>query len=138
MKRLLSGITILFVFTASLDISAQCSDKGFIDGCKAALDKFIFIKAFDINDTNAEYSYVFSKGTTYVITTCEKNTNEQLIVELYDRTRKKVASNFDKKSKKYNSKIGYQCQATGVYYMKYYFADGSKDCGMSMIGFVKK
>lgn len=115
---------------------AQCDKDGLKNECSGKLDDFIFIKSFDIQSSKKEYSYVFSKGTTYMITCCDESAGKKMVVELYDRDHKLIAKNFNEKKGQYFSKFGYQCQATGVYYMKYSFPDGD-DCGVSVIGFKK-
>lgn len=133
-----------FVFLSSLISKAQCEDEKFLDNCAAMLDKFVFIKAFNIDadkgkaGEGTEFSYVLSKGTTYMITICDKAENgNRLILELYDRNKKLIASSFNKKDKKYYPKIGYPCAATGVYYLKYRFEGSKEGCGVSILGFDK-
>lgn len=137
---------ILVLFLACIKAGAQCDDEKFLDNCAALLDKFVFVKAFNIDQGKStktggeiEYSYVLSKGTSYLITICDQAENgNRLILELYDRNKKLIVSSYNKKDKKYYPKIAYPCAATGVYYLKYRFEGNNENCGVSILGFDKK
>lgn len=145
MKRILtlmlvSSLTIAPVF----DSWSQCTDEDFLDGCASLLDTYTFVKSFNVNmegtkgGAEQSFSYVFSKGTTYMITVCDQNSaGKKMIVELYDRNRKLVGISYNKKTKKHYTKIEYPCLATGVYYLKYKFEDEKASCGVSILGFKK-
>ena len=62
--------------------------------------------------------------------------NKDVVVTLYDQTRKELATNLDKKSNKILPGLGYKCGATGVYYMSFHLKDASS-CGLSVLGFQK-
>ena len=139
MKQLFFIIFFLFSFHSF----AQCSSDSFYDSCSTNLGKAIFIKAYNISSTNfkkgessLEYGYIYSKGTTYIITACDTE-NNKMIVELYDRTKKIIASNYDKTNRTFNPKISYSCSETGVYYSKYKFKNETEGCGISLLGFIK-
>ena len=87
----------------------------------------------------AEFSYVFSKSTTYKLTVCngKEDPNTMLVVKLYDRNRKLVATNYDRRTKKNYPSIGYECKATGVYYLSYSLEGSDGGCGVSILGFNK-
>lgn len=136
-------IVLFFSLTFSLTIAAQCSSDAFYDNCSTNLGKALFIKAFNVEsksfkkgESSVEYNYVFSKGTTYTITSCDTESNN-MIIELYDRNKKLIATNYDKTKRKFYPKIGYPCNATGVYYLKYKFKKDAEGCGISMLGFSK-
>lgn len=136
---------LLMLFLSCIKAGAQCDDEKFLDNCAALLDKFVFVKSFNIEQVKSkagegiEYSYVLSKGTSYLITICDQAENgNRLILELYDRNRKLIVSSYNKKDKKYYPKIAYPCAATGVYYLKYRFEGNKESCGVSILGFDKK
>jgi len=80
-----------------------------------------------------EYSYVFTKGTQYMINICAPDQNSDgIMVTLYDSKRNKVASN--KVDNQYIAAIAYPCNSTGIYYIQYTF-DESSACGGSALGF---
>lgn len=127
---------------ATKGLSAQCSSDAFMDNCSNALDEFTFIKSFEYANPKAgakgEYSYVFSKGSTYRIIVCDENiAGNKMIISLYDRNHKLIASNFDKASKKVFPSLSYPCSATGVYYIEYSFQGDKAKCGINILGFTK-
>jgi hypothetical protein len=59
-----------------------------------------------------------------------------MVLNLYDRNHKLIATN--KANGKYYNKVGYNCTATGVYYIETYIDNNAKGCGVSSIlGFKK-
>lgn len=119
---------------------AQCAPEKFTEQCSALLDNYIYIKAFNIdhkeNDESTEHSYLFCKNTSYLIAVFDENSSEdKVVVELYDKNKKIVSSNYNEKTNKFYSKIGLNCTSTGVYYMKYRSLSGKPVCALSNIGF---
>jgi hypothetical protein len=139
MKKLLFVSSFLLTVFCHQTI-AQCSAGELSSACtpKLAAQEFNFLKTYQINGgrdlTKVEYSYVFAKGTQYLITICDqKSTANTIMITIYDAKRNKVASN------KFNgslvSAIAYPCNATGIYYMQYTFEGSSSRCGGSALGF---
>lgn len=131
-------------FLLSFSNYGQCSSDSFYDDCSTHLGNALLIKAFNIESASfnkgenyTTYNYVFSKGTTYIITSCDVE-NNNMIIELYDRNKNLIVSNYDKNSRKFYKKIAYPCAATGVYYLKYKFKKNTNGCGISMLGFTKQ
>lgn len=124
---------LLFAFSSR----AQCPT----DNCSSKLGNFTFIKSVSIDPGKVEgkphqYSYLFSKGSTYMILVCDQSIKgSRLLVNIYDASRKLVATNHVKK-KIYES-LTFPCNATGIYYIESYY-EGSKDaCGVNILGFSK-
>ena len=138
MKNLLKYLPLLLIFpllTAFVD-EEDCEDEDFLDECASVISGFKFLKANKISiedDGEVEYKSVFSKGSTYMLTACNGGEGSMKIT-LYDRNKKKVMSNFIQK--KFYPAVTYPCTATGVYYLKYEFTEGS-GCGVGIIGFKK-
>jgi len=136
-------IRILFV-TLFLSIAAgsngycQCDDEDFLDNCSSLLDGYTFVKSFahsgDGSGKKSENSYVFSKDHAYILTICDQGSSK-MILNLYDRNRKLIATN--KTGGKYFNKVGYNCTATGVYYIETFLDNNTKGCGVSILGFKK-
>ena len=142
---------ISFVLILGLSITFQsfdCDSEDFIDDCAAQISGYKFLKANRISVASKGKSkkggaevlikQVFSKGTIYKITACS-GSDKSMHVSLLDRTgRKQLMSNYSKKKNKYYPAVTYSCKATGVYYLKYKFADDAPEgCGISVIGFKK-
>lgn len=136
-------VNVLFVNTTA--VYGQCSSDEFMDKCASTLGGFTFIKSFEVlssknvKESPNDFSYVLSKGSTYMIIICDQNVaGNKMVVELYDRNKKLIASNFNKQTKKFYPSLSYPCGATGVYYIESYFENGKQaTCGVNILGFNK-
>lgn len=141
MKKLI--VIAAFVCIASLassDVIGQCDSEGFSNACIPKLASgFNFLKSYKIDSEGGakdkvEFSYVFTKGTQYMINLCAGGTaTDGLVVSLYDAKRNKVATS--KVNGEFISAIAYPCNATGIYYIQYTFDGASAKCGGSALGF---
>ena len=122
--------------------SGQCESDDFMDKCAGSLGGFTFLKSFSYKsktDNKKEISYLFSKGSGYVIVVCDQNKpGSKMIMSLYDRGHKFIASTYNKSTKKHYPSINYPCSATGIYYIETQFESETDACGVSIIGFEKK
>jgi len=122
----------------------QCEDDEFLDECASSLGTYTFIKAFNVDikpkkQETVEYSYVFSKGSNYMIIVCDANeVGNKMIVNLYDRNHALIASSYDKKTKKHYPDMVYPCSATGVYYVEASLEGTDPGCGVIILGFSKE
>lgn len=139
MKKLILFFFIIFLLNAS-DTTAQCNSENLSSECIPKLASgFNFLKSYKIDGDGGskekvEYSYVFLKGTQYMINICAPSQpTDGIIVSLYDGNRNKVASS--KLDNQYISTIVYPCNATAVYYIQYTFEKSSSYCGGSALGF---
>lgn len=135
-----SFITVLSVFVLSvLDVIAQCNAEGLSTQCIPKLTEggFNFLKSYKVEKgakDYVEYSYVFTKGTQYMINICtDGQGTDGIVVSLYDSNRNKVASS--KVNGQYISAIAYPCNTTGIYYIQYTFDGSTTNCGGSALGF---
>jgi hypothetical protein len=137
MKKLLIFVFSVLVFS-TLDVIAQCNAESFSTACIPKLATgFNFLKSYKIEKGGkefVEYSYVFTKGTQYMINICAGGTNtDGIVVSLFDSNRNKVASS------KYNGQfltaMTYPCNTTGIYYIQYTFDGSTSYCGGSALGF---
>jgi hypothetical protein len=139
MKKLVFFIFSIFLLNTS-DVAGQCNSENLSSQCIPKLATgFNFLKSYKIDGESGskekvEYSYVFLKGTQYMINICAPTQpTDGIIVSLYDSNRNKVASS--KLNDQYISAIAYPCNATGVYYIQYTFEKPSSYCGGSALGF---
>ena len=138
MKRLVFFITVICLSTS---ISyGQCDAAGKAADCAPRPDSgYTLIKSFEVDGlggakSKIEYSYVFTKGTKYLVNVCGgTKTPDGVVVTLYDKYRNKVASNLVEG--KIEKAISYPCSATGIYYITYTFQESQDYCGGSTIGF---
>ena len=138
MKRLVFFITVL-CFTTNVSYG-QCDAAEKAAGCTPNPESgYTLIKSFEVDGkggtkSKIEYSYVFTKGTKYLVNVCGgAKTPDGLVVTLYDKYRNKVASNLVEG--KVVKAIAYPCSATGIYYITYTFYESKEFCGGSTIGF---
>src|SRR6478609_1555080 len=139
MKKLFFFVLSICLISASEGIG-QCNAENLSTQCIPKLvGGFNFLKSYKIDGAGGtkpkvEYSYVFTKGTQYMINICAPTQpTDGIIVSLYDANRNKVASS--KLDNQYISAIAYPCNATGVYYIQYTFDKPSSYCGGSALGF---
>jgi hypothetical protein len=137
MKKLFVFVLSVFALSGS-GASAQCNAEILSTQCIPKLASgFNFVKSYKVEKGNksfVEYSYVFTKGTQYMINICAPEQNaDGIIVTLYDAKRNKVATN--KVDDQYITAIAYPCNSTGIYYIQYTFDDSSSSCGGSALGF---
>jgi len=137
MKKLFIFVLSVFILSG-IKVNAQCNAEILSTQCIPKLASgFNFLKSYKVEKAGkeyVEYSYVFTKGTQYMINICSPGQNtDGIVVTLYDSKRNKVASN--KVKDEYISAIAYPCNATGIYYIQYTFDDASSACGGSALGF---
>ncbi len=122
----------------------QCDTDVLLNDCAADLGTFNYIRSFGFNigqkkKSPSEYTYIFSKGSTYILIVCEdKGSKGKLELSISDKDHSPVASTFDKESGKYYNHVQFTCSATGVYYIKGSFIDTKKGCGLCILGLDKK
>lgn len=137
MKKLLVFVLAVSVLSA-LDVLAQCNAESLSSQCIPKLATgFNFLKSYKIEKGGkdfVEYSYVFTKGTQYMINICASGANtDGIVVSLFDSNRNKVASS--KVNGQFISAIAYPCNTTGIYYIQYTFDGSTNYCGGSALGF---
>jgi len=140
MKRMLMPTILLLLTTVGVVSSshAQCTT----EACAAKLTEgFTFLKSYQLQVATThevEYSYVFSKGTSYQLVICNQDgTSKDIEVTLYDAQRHKLISNLDKETNKYYGAIIYDCQTTGIFYMKYTYKNKPTCCN-AVLAFKRK
>jgi hypothetical protein len=134
------NLLLALFLTNSFSSDAQCNSEELKKQCVPQLASgFNFIKSYKIDGVSGarekiEYSYVFCKGTQYLINICTAdNSTNGIVVSLYDSKRNKVASSkIDDKSV---SRLAYHCSSSGIYYIQYTFDGSSTYCGGSALAF---
>lgn len=132
---------VISVFVLSIiDASAQCNSEALSNDCIPKLASgFNFLKSYKVDGNGGEksrieYSYVFTKGTQYMINICAPSQpTDGIVVTLFDSKRNKVATS--KIDGQYIAAIAFPCNATGIYYIQYTFDGSAAYCGGSALGF---
>jgi hypothetical protein len=133
-------VLLAFSLISATTASETCNSEGLANECVPKLTTgFNFLKSYKIDGVSkdkVEFSYVFTKGTQYLINLCANTSaspTDGIVISIFDKDRNKVASN--KISGQYVSAISFPCNATGIYYIQYTFDDPSGHCGGSAMGF---
>jgi hypothetical protein len=116
----------------------KCDTSVLADECVRQMPrKFSVLKTFPLarrkDQSYAECSYVFTKGTKYNIGACV-NSKDNLKIEVFNSRRALVASAIGKK--KY-SKLAYKCVSSGIYYMRFSIESTPDICGATLLSFSK-
>lgn len=141
MKKLFNLLALGTVLSMiSIDANAQCNADTHTNTCIPKLSSgFNFLKSYKIDGagggkSKVEYSYVFTKGTQYMINICaEGETTDGIVVTLYDSKRQKVGTSVY--NGQYLTAMAYPCNTTGIYYITYTFENSANYCGGSALGF---
>jgi hypothetical protein len=137
MKKFIYIVLTVFVLS-TLEVIGQCNSDALSSQCIPKLaEGFNFLKSYKIEKGSkeyVEYSYVFTKGTQYMINICSPGTStDGIVVSLFDSNRNKVASS--KINGQFIQAIAYPCNTTGIYYIQYTFDGSTGYCGGSALGF---
>lgn len=137
MKKI-SFIVLSIFILSTLEVIGQCNSEELSNKCIPKLSTgFNFLKSYKIEKGGkdyVEYSYVFTKGTQYMINLCAPGEGtDGIVVSLFDSNRNKVATS--KISGQYITAIAYPCNTTGIYYIQYSFDGSTNFCGGSALGF---
>ena len=141
MKKIILSLSFLLsVGIGSSKLIGQCNSDNFSNVCIPKLaGGFNFLKSYKIDGEGGtkkkvEYSYVFTKGTQYMINICANGqATDGIVVTLFDSGRNKVASS--KINGQFIAAIDYPCNATGIYYIQFTFDGSASHCGGSALGF---
>ena len=141
MKKIILSLSFLLsVGIGSSEVIGQCNSDNFSNACIPKLaGGFNFLKSYKIDGEGGskdkvEYSYVFTKGTQYMINICATGqATDGIVVTLFDASRNKVATS--KINGQFIAAIAYPCNATGIYYIQYTFDGSGGHCGGSALGF---
>ena len=140
MKKAIIITFLSSVFSiGSFSLNGQCNSDNFATACIPKLASgFNFLKSYKVDGDGGkdkvEYSYVFTKGTQYMINLCANGAaTDGIVVTIFDSGRNKVATS--KINGQFITAIAYPCNATGIYYIQYTFDGGGGKCGGSALGF---
>src|SRR5690349_8752684 len=142
MKKLILTFSssALVLFSSVMMVQSQCDSDAFRDECTKKLQGNIFLKEYKINSRDAqkggpiEYSCTFNKGNNYFMSVCSGSSTVNMVVNLYDKDRRLLATSFDVRNQKYYPALVYRCTTTGIYYLSFAF-NGGEGCGVSVLGF---
>jgi hypothetical protein len=136
--KTINGLFLLLIF--HLAEAQSLSPKSQPDCISQLLPGMNFIKNYKLDNSSdkrskIEYSYVFTRGTTYNVHICHGGSKNVKTPELviYDYNRHKVASNVSD-GKTFNSTL-YQCTSSGIFYLEYVLDQSFPYYGESILSF---
>jgi hypothetical protein len=126
---------------SSFFLQAQNKENNQSGDCTAQITPGMnFIKKYVIDTegglkSKIEYSYVFTRGTTYTLHVCSKGDVSGRIPEIciYDSKRNKVATN--KVEGGIFSAITFKCSSSGIFYLQYILDKSTPYNGESILSF---
>lgn len=125
-----------FILMLSCQAYAQCNSDLFKDKGIRLLNEtsgFTYLKSYKIDGPNKSYSYIFSKGSEYMITLANQDRrNRGFYLKIYDSNKKEVASSLQ--GGEYFSAIRFSCQNTGIYHMQFSFDNSNDTCAAGILG----
>ncbi|MGD1842595.1 MAG: hypothetical protein ACFB0B_17130 [Thermonemataceae bacterium] len=132
----------VFTLLMATNVQAQCDVSAYTRKCVQFLKPkgFQFLKSYKIDGKNGNretvrYSYVFSRGTTYLITLANAEQDTKGVkLTLLSPSKQVMTSSYSSVAKK-NFPIQLKCQRTGIYYLNFEFDQGSDYCAASVLGF---
>lgn len=132
---------ILFCLTVfNSNGQTACDTESLCSTCVSGLPEgYNFLKNYKVDGqagqkTKVEYSYVFTKGTSYVVNLCTPGTvPDGLVVTYFDASRKQLGSS--KVGGNLLRELRFECGATGIYYIQYTFEGSKAFCGGSALGY---
>lgn len=107
--KLIKQTQILLILAAVLSpfsASGQCETDIFLDQCASCLGTYNYIRSFNVDASarkkaTPEYTYVFSKGSKYMLVVCDQSAAQgKMVVSLYDRDHNLIASTYDETNDK--------------------------------------
>lgn len=129
------GILVIVSFSFVSE-SENCDIEKAKSKCMKNLDAgFSMLKSYEISTKEAEYSFIFSKNVSYMLTSAGSQTDESKIeIRLYDHKKKLIFSNYNKRKDTFY-KVIYPCVYTGIHYITFVDHNIKKQCSASVLGF---
>lgn len=146
-RRLLWGIFILIGFYSQTTFAQKCNIKQFKDKCITALQRqrgYTFLKSYPLDGQGGvkkkiKYSYILSRGTTYILTMANRRADSRGIsVTISTSSGKTLLNSYDENKKKFHSTVGFNPKVTGVYYFTFEFQKTRNYCAASVLGFKRR
>lgn len=140
MKFLTTTVCAVLLLFSLQEACAQCNSALFAEGAKDKLPQsFTFLKSYQIDGKGGakpriEFSYVFSKNSTYrIYINGEDGGANGIKATLLDANRRVKARSYA--NGRLYPAFNFDCPATGIYYIRFEFEGYSTYCGGAALGF---
>ncbi len=112
----------------------QCNPEQYTEkGIKKLEQGYTFLKSYPISGENGkQYSYIFSQGTSYLITLANNATDSKgIYITLYDSENREIASSYQ--NGKFYPAVAFNCSKTGIYHLKFTFQGSKNHCAAGVL-----
>jgi hypothetical protein len=116
------------------ETQAQCNTDQFTEkGIRKLEQGYTFLKSYPVSgEQGKKYSYIFSQGTSYLITLANNNSDSQgIYITLIDSNNKEIATSYT--NGKFYSAVSFTCKTTGIYHLKFSFQDSKDYCAAGVL-----
>lgn len=134
-------LMLLISFFLNVSSFSQCPSKEFSNYCSTLLKDNKLIQTFDVNikskkdDVERTLYVTFTKRNTYTMYICSGNSDNEMVLTLFDKNDRFIASTYNEDSDEAYNKLSFRCLTTGTYKIAYFFMDKRhKGCGSVVIG----
>lgn len=143
MKKILlySFVIGLFILGLNSQSMAQCNDE-LASKCMPDIGNYKFLKSFPIRlkETKkgapletVKFNVTLNQGVTYKIVACNASEFPGKAIISLNQGMKMLGTTYDATTKKHYPGILYQCTASGIYSLSFYFEDGLEGCAVGII-----
>ncbi len=137
-KTIITALVLALLFNlggvAIIKAQSQCNPDQYTEkGIKKLEQGYTFLKSYPISGENGkQYSYIFSQGTSYLITLANNATDSKgIYITLYDSENHEIASSYQ--NGKFYPAVAFNCSKTGIYHLKFTFQGSKEHCGAGVL-----
>lgn len=116
------------------NLKAQCNTEQYTEkGIRKLQEGYTFLKSYPVSgEQGKKYSYIFSQGTSYLITLANHaSDNKGIYITLYDSNNRELATSYN--DGKFYSAVSFNCKKTGIYHLKFSFRDAKDYCAAGVL-----
>ncbi len=134
-------ILIFFILFISHFSYSQC-DEDLLNKCYPLIGNYKFLKSYPIKmkqvkknqpPTVMKQTIFLQGGLNYKIASYnQEGYSGKVVLSLYSEEGV-IGTNYDSENKKFHNVIQFRCNATGIYYLTFYFDKGQEGCSIVII-----
>lgn len=143
-KNFLFFTSILILLPFYTKSQESCLEPKYEDNCSSLLssifDDYIYLRsrAFSSKeDVKVEFEVTLKRNILYIFNVCDQG-KAGMILNLYDRNDKLIATSINPKTKKNDKIITFSPDAAGRYYISTFFEKKDTGCCLIMFGMIRK
>jgi hypothetical protein len=135
-KIVVAFLPLLVCLNTSFSSLVNCDTEKAKSTCVTKLDAgYTVLKTYSLESQKKEFSYIFSKGINYTLSTAlSDNAEAQIEIQLLDKEKKLILTNYNKRKNEFY-KVIYPCTQTGIHYISFIDHSNKSMCGAAVLGF---